>query len=179
MSYKSDPIHEAADKAAEFTGIPSLARRADANQRAYRAKRQIVLPGIAIAGSVACSVATLTGFGVVGALGGLFFLIASAAQWFGPIRVRNANLPYDEWEQMLIWRSRSIGLGTALGLAIGGCSVLSIWAAFRDLGTDAAFSLPSKSAMAAMWLLTTTAIGMTTISASLMLPKPLIDGEDV
>jgi hypothetical protein len=32
--------------------------------------------------------------------------------------------------------------------------------------------------MAAMWLLTTTAIGMTTISASLMLPKPLIDSED-
>jgi hypothetical protein len=178
MTYKADPIHEAADKAAEFTGIPSLARRADANQRAYRAKRQIVLPGIAIAGSVACFVATLTGFGVVGALGGLFFLIASAAQWFGPIRLRNANLPYDEWEQMLIWRSRSIGLGAALALAIGGCSVLSIWSALADIGTDASVILPAKSAMAAMWLLITTAIGVTTISASLMLPKPLVDGDD-
>jgi hypothetical protein len=178
MTYKADPIHKAADKVAEFTGVPRLARQADAKQHAYRSKRQIVLPVIAITGSAACFAATLAGLGVVGALGGLFFLMASAAQWFGPVRVRNANLPYDEWEQMLIWRSRSIGLGTALGLAIGGCSVLSIWAAFRDLGVDAAFSLPSKSAMAAMWLLTTTAIGMTTISASLMLPKPLIDGED-
>ncbi len=173
MTYQADPIHEAADKIAELTGVPTLKRMAEANQNAHRARRQIVLPIIAIAGSVVAFVATLNGVRVLGALSALFFVLAMVAQHFGPIRLRNAAMPYDECEQLLIWRSRSFGMGVALGLTIIGCSAISLYDAFQAVR----WQLPSGSALAAMWLLTTVATGMTTISASMLLPKEIADEE--
>lgn len=171
MTYKSNPANQAADKIAEQTGVPRLKKMAGSDQRA---KRQIVLPGIAIAGSIIAFVATLYGMRVIGALGPLFFIIAMLAQYFGPIRLRDAARPYDECEQLLVWRSRSIGLGTGLAIAIIGCSALSLNEALQDLH-DVPLQLPKSSAFAAMWLLATTATGLTTISASLVLPKDIED----
>ena len=178
MTYKANPIHEAADKVAELTGIPRLIRHCETNQQSHIAKRQIVLPAVAIFGSIAAFVATLSGLSLIGVSAGLFFLLAFAAQYFGPIRPRNAMAPYDEREQLLIWRSRSIGLGTGLAIAIIGCAVIAVFDAFQDLQPTASWRLPAHCAMAAMWMLVTTATGMTTISASLLLPKQNIDDED-
>jgi hypothetical protein len=178
MTYKSNPVHEALDKVAELSGVPRLKRMMEANKTAHRARRQIVIPAIAITGSISAFIATFYGYALGGALGPIFFAFATAAQYFGPIRVRNAMIPYDEREQLLIWRSRTIGLGTALALAIVGCAMVAIFDALQDIQTGSYWQLPRTSAMAAMWLLMNTATGMATISASLMLPKQIVDDED-
>jgi hypothetical protein len=174
MSYEADPILAAADKAAEMTGVPKRKRMADANQKAYRPRRQILLPMIALAGSIAGFAATGLGYSLAGASGPLFFLIALFAQYFGPVRVRNAALPYDEREQVHIWRSRTIGMGAALAIAIAGSGTVALFDAFLER-SDAPLEMPPKLALATMWLLVTISISVTTISASLMLPKPLKD----
>jgi hypothetical protein len=179
MTYKADPIHTALDKAAEITGVPKLNRKAQANQRAHRPRRQFLLPLIALAGSIAAFVATITGIRFMGALAPLFFVLAMLAQQFGPVRSRNAAMPYDECEQLLIWRSRSIGMGAALGLAIIGCAAFAVKNLFQDLVTNAPQHIPAGSAQAAMWLLTTTATALTTISASWLLPKDIGDEGEV
>ncbi len=178
MSYKSNPVHEALDKVAELTGMPRLNRMMEAGLTAHRARRQIAIPVIAIAGSVIAFTGALYGHRLIGVFGAFFFLLATAAQYFGPIRVRNAIIPYDEREQLLIWRSRTIGLGTALVIAIVGCAAIAISDALQDIQTGTSLQLPRTSAMAAMWLLANTATCMTTISASLMLPKQIVDDED-
>lgn len=170
MTYNTNPLHEAADKVAELTGVPKLMRKAEAK---HPARRQIMLPAVAIAGSVIAFIATLYGVHAIGALSGLFFVLTIVAQQFGPVRPRNAAMPYDECEQLLIWRSRSVGMGAALGLAIIGCSTISLYDAFQDVP----WQLPANSALAAMWLLVTTATGLTTISASLLLPKEIAEEE--
>jgi hypothetical protein len=171
MTHKADPIHKAADTVAEVTGIPRLVRDANAN---HKPRRQIILPTIAVLGSIIAFVATLYGVRIFGAIAPFFFITAMVAQQFGPIRLRNSNLPYDEWERLLIWRSRSIGLGTALAIAILGCAAIALY----DSLHDAPWRLPANSALAAMWLLTTTATALTTISASLILPKGLDDEDE-
>jgi hypothetical protein len=178
MSYKSNPVHEAADKVAELTGIPKLNRLAQANQRAYRTRRQILLPMLALAGSIAAFVAALYGIRFMGAIAPIFFVLAMLAQQFGPVRRRSSAMPYDECEQLLIWRSRSIGMGVAVGLAVIGLAGFNALALFEALG-DMEATVPLHRLVfigtAAMWLLTTTATALTTISASLMLPKDIED----
>ncbi len=175
MTYEENPLHVLVDKVAELTGVPKLKRKAEENQSAHRARRQIILPAIAVGGSIIAFVATITGIRFMGALAPLFFVIAFVAQYFGPIRLSNSAMAYDECEQLLIWRSRSIGMGAALGLAIIGFCVLALYDAFQDVPGQ----LPTGSALAAMWLLTTTATALTTISASWLLPKDIGDEDEV
>jgi hypothetical protein len=180
MTYKADPVHEAADKIAELTGIPKLSRLAQANQRDYRPRRQILLPLIALAGSIAAFVAALCGIRFMGSIAPIFFVLAMLAQQFGPVRHRNSAMPYDECEQLLIWRSRSIGMGVALGLAViglAGFNALAMFEALGDIDTTVPVHRLAIIGTAAMWLLTTTAMTITTISASLMLPKDV--GEEL
>ncbi len=173
---KRKSISELADKSVEWTGIPALHQSAEERRKNFRARRQIVLPVIAISLSVAAFVATLFGHRIAGAFAPFAFVLAMVAQQFGPIRLRNSAAPYDEYEQILIWKSRTVGMGVALAIAIIGCAAFSLIDAFGTLA-DRAWHIPMNLAMAAMWLLTTLATGVTTISASLMLPKPL-DDED-
>jgi hypothetical protein len=173
MTYEENPLHVLVDKVAELTGVPKLKRKAEENQSAHRPRRQILLPMIALAGAIVAFVATLVGVRFLGTLAPLFFVIAFVAQYFGPIRLRNAAMPYDECEQLLIWRSRSIGMGAALGLAIIGCAAFAVKNLFQDLVTNAPQHIPAGSALALMWLLTTTATSLMTISASVMLPKDI------
>jgi hypothetical protein len=177
MTYKSNPVHEALDKAAELTGMPRLNRMMEAGLTAHRARRQIAIPAIAIAGSIIAFIGGLYGYRLIGVFGAFFFLLAGVTQYFGPIRARNVMITYDEREQILIWRSRAIGFGAGLTMAIIGCAAIAIFDAFQDLQTEASWRLPT-SAMAAMWLLVNTATGVTTISASIMLPKQILDEEE-
>jgi hypothetical protein len=181
MTFKGDPVHEAADKVAELTGVPRFGRWLKANHSPYQTRRQIILPAIAIVGSVTAFIATLFEVRSIGALAPLFFYLAYWARPFGPIRLRDAAMPYDEREQVLIWRSRSIGMATALGLALVGCAVTGFYDGFSALeNIDVNVSLLRRSIieLTAVCLLATTAIGVTTISASLLLPKRVSDDED-
>lgn len=172
MSYKGNPIHEAADKVAELTGIPSLGRKA--KRYPHHPRRQIVLPAIAVTGSITAFVTSLLGVQSMTALAPICFVMAILAQYFGPIRPRDQDKPYDECEQLLIWRSRSIGLGVALGLAVtglAGFNALTLFEVLKDVEVNVPLYQVVLVAVAAMWLLITTATGLTTIAASLMLPK--------
>jgi hypothetical protein len=174
MTLKHDAIAQALDHLAEKTGVPSFIRSAEERKCYKRARRQIVIPAIAIVGSIIAFVATLYGVRLAGSLSVLFFLLAMVAKQFGPIRLSNTMAPYDEREQLLIWRSRSIGMGVALGLSILGCFAYSFYDAFHD----ESWRLPTNTALAATWLLATTGTALTTICASLLLPKQIADDED-
>jgi ABC-type Fe3+-siderophore transport system permease subunit len=128
MTYKANPIHEAADKVAEVTGVPKMMRIAREYQKTHRARRQVILPAIALIGSILCFVAVLFGYRHMEILSlWLFLPLALVARFFGPIRWSTSAIAYDEYEQMLIWRARSIGMGAALWLAIPGCIALHIY----------------------------------------------------
>jgi hypothetical protein len=139
-----------------------------------------LLPIIALVGSIAAFFATLYGVRSMATLAPLFLVLALSAQRFGPVRRRNAAMPYDEYEKLLIWRSRSIGLGTALVVAIVGLAGLNALAMFEALGDLEATVPVHRLAIAgtsAMWLLVTTATALTTISASWLLPKDIEEEE--
>ncbi len=172
MTRKSIP--ELLDKSVEWTGIPALHQSAEERRKNFRARRQIILPIIAITVVTLAFGATLAGYKSIGAFAPLAYVLAMVAQYFGPIRVPQSAAPYDEFEQILIWKSRTLGLGVALAIAILGCVTFSLIDAFGKL-TDEALEIPGNLAMAAMWLLVTIAISVTTLSASLLLPRPLDD----
>jgi hypothetical protein len=180
MTYRGNLAHEAADKIAELTGWPRFIRWLTANYRQPHAKRQIVVPVVAIAGQVAVFIATLSGMRVFGGLGPLIFYLAFWASFFGPIRMRDSAMPYDERELVLIWRSRSIGLATALALALIGFAVRGFSDAFSILEhIDVKVDLLERIIieLQALLLVATTGMCVTTIIASVMLPKDTVDDD--
>ncbi len=192
MSYNGKRMHEAAERLTNALGISRLMREADERQIARQPKRQIVLPAVAIAGSAAFLVATLFGYAWAAALGGVFIYVALWAQQHGPIRLRDVRFPYDEREQIIIWRSRSIGLGVALCIPMLACLAFFFLVFYQSVNTDEPFAVrdvvaietleallhQASVAIAVMWFMLTTAVGVTTITASLMLPNKLLDREE-
>ncbi|UVO55213.1 hypothetical protein [Sphingomonas sp. SUN039] len=122
MSNSFDRIIGRLDAISEKTPFPAM-MRGEVNQRPRPRK---FLPALLIAASVVALAMAIAGSKFALSVMMMTFVTTLIVQWFGPMRGKSANAPYDERERASYIKARLIGVSWALTLVVVGCMVRSL-----------------------------------------------------